>query len=934
MAIVIDINNIETKTLQKILEACEKSFPKELSLEEFYGEGQTTWSIPEIGIVYKNTTSKKDLLNFVETLTDTKNIRQAYANIYEEVESRKITPKEAPRPEEKTKTTLNKDESTNLQEKAVARETKRKEIIEKSNKEVREAIKKKQELYKQKVEDQKIKDVKKIVVIPTEKIHTVTLTEKEKEELYNLKQAVNKDPATVKKIFEERITQSISKASDPQIKTVVTPEIISKTAFSITENISAFPDYKSVSEIPTVIPVMNPVSPLVAISDINDEKLKKLIPNYETLKDFISSSQTLAIALDTERSVNVAGANAVLNSENITSVFYGDNSITQFQVSENQEEKREEGIEIDPKEIYKQGKELKDIWGKLINRTATVEEVSVPTSAFVTPYLPASNATLAVKSSSLVSKALPAIDAVYGYKQGILLSQWTRNGIPLLMNPQIAGMLTSGSMQMTIASSELIMSAPTQFVVGKFAIGFTTGVTAQGQQVAYAGVSFGQKFAGLMGVKGGTQVAVGTVTSQAGAKLAVGASSFLTKALTFFGGLGSWATAGISLVAGWILGKIIEKIDWKKFKENVLPVIAIGGGLLVGGPIGLTMIAGGGLYAIGALKGVGVGAFFGRLGAIFGSIAVTIATPIIVTLLVIPPTVAFFMFIINSGAYMVPPSALTFANIINPYIEVTKTPVPPGPFENSELPLTVEYKITIKAKKDVLKNIRLTYECGVVKTGPKINCPQTSPNVPTTLEDIQPGETFSFSYKQEYSKGNFEDSLIVDTITVTADTAGQSGVKSSASAGVKIGNPPDDCPSIWPVDSGKITQTPDGGYSHIGVEAIDVSLPTGTKVKATHSGIATTYEGSGGYGNHVIITSSCGGKIITTTYAHLLGFSIPNGKEVLLGQMIGASGDTGNSTGPHLHYEFKGGLQMVPPFIPKAIIRGCSNDGIGCGFIP
>ena len=423
------------------------------------------------------------------------------------------------------------------------------------------------------------------------------------------------------------------------------------------------------------------------------------------------------------------------------------------------------------------------------------------------------------------------------------------------------------------------------------------------------------------------QAVVQTTTKVAGGLLPTIFASLST--------LAGWVTLGISIAVGWILGKIVEKINWKKVKENLLPTAIVGGGLLIGGPIGLTMIAGGGLYAIGALKSVArVSIFFGKLGAIFGSIAVTIATPIIVTLLVIPPTVAFFMFIINSGAYMVPPSALTFANIINPYIEVTKTPVPPGPFENSELPLTVEYKITIKAKKDVLKNIRLTYECGVVKTGPKINCPPTSPNIPTTLEDIQPGETFSFSYKQEYSKGTFEDSLIVDIITVTADTAGQSGIKSSASAGVKIGNPPDDCPSIWPVDSGKITQTPDGSYSHREVEAIDVILPTGTKVKATHSGIATTYEDSGGYGNHVVITSSCGGKIITTTYAHLLGFSIPNGKEVLLGQMIGASGDTGNSTGPHLHYEFKGGLQMIPPFIPKSIIRGCSNDGIGCGSIP
>ena len=52
---------------------------------------------------------------------------------------------------------------------------------------------------------------------------------------------------------------------------------------------------------------------------------------------------------------------------------------------------------------------------------------------------------------------------------------------------------------------------------------------------------FGEKWAGAIAVKGGTQVAV-VAGTQAGGQLAVGASTVLTKVLTFVGGLSSWAT--------------------------------------------------------------------------------------------------------------------------------------------------------------------------------------------------------------------------------------------------------------------------------------------------------------------------------------------------------------------------------------------------------
>ena len=83
----------------------------------------------------------------------------------------------------------------------------------------------------------------------------------------------------------------------------------------------------------------------------------------------------------------------------------------------------------------------------------------------------------------------------------------------------------------------------------------------------------------------------------------------------------------------------------------------------------------------------------------------------------------------------------------------------------------------------------------------------------------------------------------------------------------------------------------------------DIGAPSGTSILAADSGIATVIPDNGnGYGNYIIINHG-GGR--TTLYAHMSGFAVSNGATVTQGQVIGYVGSTGNSTGPHLHFEVR-----------------------------
>lgn len=115
---------------------------------------------------------------------------------------------------------------------------------------------------------------------------------------------------------------------------------------------------------------------------------------------------------------------------------------------------------------------------------------------------------------------------------------------------------------------------------------------------------------------------------------------------------------------------------------------------------------------------------------------------------------------------------------------------------------------------------------------------------------------------------------------------------------------------MFPTKSGKI-HLPYGvrgdwwaaGY-HTGT---DFEANTGTPVYATKPGVVVFSGYSGGwgvaYGYHVIVSSWHNDRLVRHMYAHLSNRAVGLGERVKGGELIGHSGNTGNTSGPHLHYE-------------------------------
>jgi hypothetical protein len=89
------------------------------------------------------------------------------------------------------------------------------------------------------------------------------------------------------------------------------------------------------------------------------------------------------------------------------------------------------------------------------------------------------------------------------------------------------------------------------------------------------------------------------------------------------------------------------------------------------------------------------------------------------------------------------------------------------------------------------------------------------------------------------------------------------------------------------------------GHMHTG---IDLAVPLGTPVRAALPGVVHVVVSPVGYGLHVIVDNGDG---LTTLYAHLDSVAVREGDEVDAGDVLGGVGSTGNSTGPHLHFEVR-----------------------------
>lgn len=107
----------------------------------------------------------------------------------------------------------------------------------------------------------------------------------------------------------------------------------------------------------------------------------------------------------------------------------------------------------------------------------------------------------------------------------------------------------------------------------------------------------------------------------------------------------------------------------------------------------------------------------------------------------------------------------------------------------------------------------------------------------------------------------------------------------------------------WPA-TGSINQRFWSGHA-----GIDIGAWTGSPVRAADGGYVAVARGgwNAGYGNHVIIDHGNG---FVTVYAHLNSIFVKQGESVVRGQQVGSVGNTGNSTGPHLHFEIR--YQGVP----------------------
>lgn len=112
-----------------------------------------------------------------------------------------------------------------------------------------------------------------------------------------------------------------------------------------------------------------------------------------------------------------------------------------------------------------------------------------------------------------------------------------------------------------------------------------------------------------------------------------------------------------------------------------------------------------------------------------------------------------------------------------------------------------------------------------------------------------------------------------------------------------------------------LRHNPFGGSNYEIHEGLDFSGPVGQPIYATAEGTVETAMNGNGYGNHVIIDHGYGYE---TLYAHMSDLAVDAGDQVQRGDLVGYLGNTGRSSGPHLHYGiYRQGKAVNPQYYLK-----------------
>jgi murein DD-endopeptidase MepM/ murein hydrolase activator NlpD len=160
------------------------------------------------------------------------------------------------------------------------------------------------------------------------------------------------------------------------------------------------------------------------------------------------------------------------------------------------------------------------------------------------------------------------------------------------------------------------------------------------------------------------------------------------------------------------------------------------------------------------------------------------------------------------------------------------------------------------------------------------------------LERLVEGQLDKSELSTETSQGTVTNGNITATGNVT-------------SGNVAAGQGAKPVPSGMPVSGGRLTQN-----YHTSHNGLDIGVVVGTPIRTTMDGtVIHAGWNNQGYGNLVIVENG----EYRTYYAHLSSIPVSVGETVRAGNTIGLSGNTGNSTGPHLHYEIRVNKAAINP---------------------
>ena len=321
---------------------------------------------------------------------------------------------------------------------------------------------------------------------------------------------------------------------------------------------------------------------------------------------------------------------------------------------------------------------------------------------------------------------------------------------------------------------------------------------------------------------------------------------------------------------------------------------------------------------------------------------------------IIAPIGLIIIVIASQLANLNPFGGGTQADIQSKLISVAKTAQVVGNAINYTITITNisgEDAIDIEPITDTLN---FTYPCGV-ESGTTVTYPNNSNGYNWNVVNFPSGQTGTINKTAplvlSYTVNNIINGTYFNFIEVKA--VGEIGRSATSSVSNDIGGGGCvTCPAGWPLSTAGtnehvVTQGRYTNSTHSATEAVDIApsnyiydVSSGQQILSTHRGTVWFSVSSEGYGNLAVVRSP---QNFSTYYAHLDRFNdaISSGDQVDAGTFLGIMGTTGNSTGPHLHYEFRlpennpnyaclsghklelVNIQSTQSYVPKNIPKGC-----------